>query len=278
MRLTSRAEFDAALAVGDLRRVARGRYCLPTTDMTVRALGAVGGVLGRTSAAVHYGWAVKKVPVQAHIVVPRWRRVPPVLRRSFQIHPVRSVSVGPDGRATNVDATLLDCLRHLPLDEAVSVADSALRAGMPSSVLERIADAAAGPGAPQVRLVAARATGLAANPFESVLRVITWRVPGLHVTPQVVIREGGTRVRPDLVDVDLRIVLEADSFRWHGGRAALRRDARRYNWLTVNGWMVLRFAWEDVMTDPEGVERVLVAAVATAEVLNKGPRRRSVAA
>ena len=66
-------------------------------------------------------------------------------------------------------------------------------------------------------------------------------------------------MRPDLVDEDLRIVLEADSFEWHGKRASLRRDCRRYNLLVVDGWLVLRFAWEDVMHDQEFVRAVLVA-------------------
>ena len=63
---------------------------------------------------------------------------------------------------------------------------------------------------------------------------------------------GGTFLgRPDLVDEHLRIVVEADSFEWHGERAALRADARRYNAFVVNGWLVLRFCWEDVMFHPD---------------------------
>ncbi len=56
--------------------------------------------------------------------------------------------------------------------------------------------------------------------------------------------------RPDLVDERLGIILEADSFAWHGSRAALRRDAKRYDEFVVRGWLVLRFAWEDVMSRP----------------------------
>lgn len=58
------------------------------------------------------------------------------------------------------------------------------------------------------------------------------------------------------------MVLEADSFEWHGRRDQLRRDARRYDQLVVDGWLVLRFSWEDVMFDPEFVRDVLVRAVA----------------
>ena len=56
--------------------------------------------------------------------------------------------------------------------------------------------------------------------------------------------------------------VEADSFEWHGGRGALARDARRYNLLVADGWIVLRFSWEDVMFDPDYVRDVLVAVVA----------------
>ena len=58
------------------------------------------------------------------------------------------------------------------------------------------------------------------------------------------------------------VVLEADSFEWHGGRADLKRDARRYNAFIVHGWLVLRFAWEDVMFDAAYVRDVLTALVA----------------
>ena len=115
-----------------------------------------------------------------------------------------------------------------------------------------------------MRRVARCASPLAANPFESVLRAIALDVPGLSVEPQVTIRESDILVRPDLVDERLRIVLEADSFEWHGGRAALSADARRYDLLVVNGWLVLRFSYEHVMTQPDFVARVLVAAVSRA--------------
>ena len=67
--------------------------------------------------------------------------------------------------------------------------------------------------------------------------------------------------RPDLVDEDLRVVVEADSFEWHGSRAALLADARRYNALALEGWLVLRFCWEDVMFRTSLVADALLAAV-----------------
>lgn len=269
IRLTCRADLEAALASGDLVRIARGRYALAVTDDTTRLAATVGGVLGRTSAAIHHGWAVKTVPAKPHLVVPRWRSVDQRVRHQAHVHPVREPVTSEDGIATDVESTLRDCLRHLPFDEALAVADSALRSGVASSLLRRIGESAAGPGAPRIRRVAEQASALGANPFESVLRAIALDVPRLAVEPQVTIREPGMVARPDLVDTGLRIVLEADSFEWHGGRSALARDARRYNLLVVNGWIVLRFAWEDVMHDQDYVRSVLVGAVALAEVLNK---------
>jgi very-short-patch-repair endonuclease len=144
----------------------------------------------------------------------------------------------------------------LPWDAALTVADSALRAGE-STLLRRVSATVRGPGSPQVRRAVAEARAEADNPFESVLRATALGVEGLTARPQVAIG----RVRPDLVDEELRIVLEADSFEWHGNRAALRRDARRYNHLVVDGWLVLRFAWEDVMFDQAYVRSVLVEVV-----------------
>ena len=75
----------------------------------------------------------------------------------------------------------------------------------------------------------------------------------------------GLSVRADLVDRRLGMVLEADSFEWHGDRRALRRDSRRYDLLVANGWTVLRFSWEDVMHDQDFVRAVLEATVVRTE-------------
>ena len=91
------------------------------------------------------------------------------------------------------------------------------------------------------------------------MRAIALDVRGLRLAPQVPVRGVGFWVQPDLVDRERRLVVEADSFAWHGDRRALREDARRYNNLVVRGWRVLRFAWEDVMHDPSYVRSTLEA-------------------
>lgn len=229
-------------------------------------------MLSHTSAALHWGWELKAVPEQPHVTVPEKRKVAPARRAGVVLH---RADLHPDdisGMATSPELTVEQCLRTLPFDEGLAVADSALRNGMAPSTLRRISVSARGPGAPRIRRVCAEATPKAANPFESVLRAIALDVPGLRVEPQ---RYIAPRLRPDLVDEDLRVVIEADSFAWHGSRGALRNDARRYNLLVVGGWTVLRFSWEDVMFDPDYVRQVLVDVVVHANGRGKVTCARS---
>lgn len=260
---TSRAEVDRAIRRGAVAVGARGRYAVPEADDAVRRAHELSGVLALTSAAIWHGWEVKTVPERPHVIVPRRRKVSAGHRRNAEVH---YADLHPDdiasGIATGVEATLTACFRSLPIPDGLAVGDSALRHGVPPSVLRRVATSVRGPRSPRVRWVARHACAEAANPFESVLRAIALTVPGLAVQPQRLIRTSTLWARPDLVDQDLRIVLEADSFEWHGDRRALRKDARRYNLLVVDGWLVLRFAWEDVIHDPDYVRSVLVALLA----------------
>jgi very-short-patch-repair endonuclease len=93
---------------------------------------------------------------------------------------------------------------------------------------------------------------------ESVLRAIAIDVPGLRVEPQVWVDDIGS---PDLLDRGRRLVIEADSFEFHGRRRALTRDCERYKAFALSGWVVVRFSWEHVMFQPAYVHDVLAAVV-----------------
>lgn len=265
--VVGRPEVDAAVAAGRVSVLRRGRYGLASADAAAAAAHAASAVLSHRNAAVRHGWPVKDVPDHPDVTVPRNRRLSPHDARRLTIH--RGV-LGPDDvvrdggvLVTSADRTLADCLRSLPFDEALAVADSAARLGVGHGPLGRIAAGLRGPGARQARRISVVATPAAANPFESVLRAIALDVPGLHVEPQVELWAGGTFLgRPDLVDRELALVLEADSFAWHGGRSALTHDCRRYDEMVVAGWLVLRFAYEHVMHDAVWVADVLRRAVA----------------
>ncbi|MAO80950.1 DUF559 domain-containing protein [uncultured Nocardioides sp.] len=257
-----RAAVDGALASGELVVLARGTYGGPSLGRSRAAAAAVSGVLSHRSAAQAWGWGVLSEPERPDVTLAKDRRLSVDRRSSISMH---RTDLGPDdvhGDRTSQERTLLDCLRSLPFPEALAVADSALREGFPPARLLALARDARGPGAARARRVAAAADGRAANPFESALRAICLEVEGLEVEPQVTIRDPHLLGRPDLTDARLKVVLEADSFAWHGDRAALHRDANRYNALVAAGWVVLRFSWEEVMFHPERVRAVLEAVVA----------------
>lgn len=277
--LTSRQAVDRALREGEIVRDGHGRYAVPVADEALRAANALNGVVSHRSAALRHGWELKTVPRMPDVMVPGNRKVTEERRRGVALHRGRLGADDVVGRLTSRARTLVDCMRSLPFDEALTVADSALRRGSISGPrLVALAATVRGTGAPQCRRVAQEATARAANPFESVLRAIALEVPGLDVVPQVEITARSFSVQPDLVDVRRRIVLEADSFAWHGDRASLRWDAQRYNNLVVRGWLVLRFAWEDVMHDADYVRRTLDAIADLVDGRTRSPGRRPKAA
>jgi len=259
---TSRKRVRAALASGDIVRTRRGRYALPTASAAVRAAHALHGVISGISAAAYWEWELKQPPERPCITVPRKRSVAPARRAGVDLLwrdlPPADIQAG---IVTRPVPTVITCARDLPFDEALAVSDSALRRGdvtrdellLQAGTLTR--------GRSKVLRVLEAADWRAANPFESVLRAIALDVPGLEVRPQVEIDDRGFFCRSDLVDVKRRIVIEADSFEFHGHRAALRNDCRRYTALAIRGWTLVRFSWEDVMLHPEYVRLSLSALV-----------------
>ena len=260
IRATSRADVDRALGAGAVVRVGQGRYVLPGTDDAAALAFKLNGHLSHTDAALHHGWEVKTVPEVPHVVFPRKRNVSVVGRRQVVIH---RAELGPDdvsGIATSRELTLMQCLRSLPDDEALAIADSALRHGE-DATLRRVVASVRGAGSAKVRRIAAEADARAANPFESVTRAICLQVPGLRVTPQVVLTTDHYWACPDLVDRERRIVVECESWEWHGDRKGFLKDVRRYTLLSADGWTVLRFTWDDVMLRPAWVHEVLCRVV-----------------
>ncbi len=269
--VATRAELEAVVSVPRLRaacaqglvvRVARGRFALPAVDEASRVAHALHATVSFRSAAVAHGWGVQRLPARPDVTVARNRTLSRAQAAAATVHHSRldlddTVVLG-GVRVTSTDRTLTDCLRGLPRGEALCVADSALRAGVTPGRLARLVRGLRGPGTPQARWVAEQATDLAANPFESTLRAHALEVPGLRVAPQVELwSEGVFLGRPDLVDTDHGVVLEADSFAWHGDRAALSHDCRRYDELVAAGWLVLRFSYEQVMLEGVWVRRIL---------------------
>lgn len=255
-----RHQLRAAVARGDIIRVARGDYALPNLPDPRLSAAALQGVVSHSSAARLWGLDVMSLTRTPQVTVPRHRK------RRVTAAVLHWVDLAPSDVVDEVTSplrTVLDCGRTLPFPEALAVADSALRLGLigPAAVASS-ADSLSGPGRSRIRKVVEAADGRAGSGLESVLRG-TLLSGGLGAfEPQVQIRDGGFRARVDLADVELGIVLEADSFEHHGSRADLVRDCRRYDELAVRGWLVLRFAWEHVMFEPDWVLTTVQQAVA----------------
>jgi very-short-patch-repair endonuclease len=247
---SSRWALERAITHGAVERVSRGRYALPELPEPIKTAASQDGVLSHASAAQY--WLMDAVcrPDRVHVTVPRHSH------RRAQKLVVLHYADRDDERVTSPGRTVLDCARTMPFRESLAIADSALRRELISAYdLASAAEALTGPGSRRARRVVALADARAANPFESALRatVIDARLEGF--LPQLGIP--GTEYRVDLGDPKRMIVLEADSFEFHGKRSALERDCRRYDELVRRGWLVLRFSWEQVMFDEQWVASVI---------------------
>ena len=260
--VSTRASIRRAVTEGRILRVAHGRYALPATADSLDLAARIGGVVALRSAAVTHGWALKSDPPLPEIAVRRGTR----RARGRTDARILWLRLRPDevsGGVTTPLRTVIDCARQLPFDEALTVADSALRSGQ---VTKLSAVHVAGAGAARVRRVLAAADGRAANPFESVLRSLCLDA-GLDVTPQQGVLAGGIVFHPDLACLTKGVLIEADSFTFHSGREAFSRDCERYNHYSLTGWRLIRFTYEQVMNGQREVRRVLdrVAALLDAD-------------
>jgi very-short-patch-repair endonuclease len=266
VQATSRRQVAEAVRLGLVERLGRGLYVLPgrPTDRTIAV--AYDGVVSHLSAAVEWDLPLLVQPAKPHITVPTKRRFRLSQRPAAVLH---SGPIAPRDRAnrlTSLVRTVMDCARILPFGEALAVADGALASGLTrKDQLIKAAAAMRGPGRPNARRVAALADGYVDSFLESMLRALLLEAGIEGFEPQVSVESGSLRVRVDLGHRKARVALEADSFEFHGTRAALAADCRRYDELVAAGWLVLRFSYEQILSDAawvvEMVRRTLARAL-----------------
>ena len=259
--LCGRRALRRAVRSGDVERLARGRYGLPAGPDPVRSAVRLGGVASYESAAARWGIELPlRADARAQVTVGRGRSH--LELEGVEVHWADLPASDVDGAFTTPLRTVLDLARHRPFGTALAAADCALRMRLilPGDLMAS-AQRLRGPGCTQARRVAEHADARAASVLESVLRalMIEGKITGFE--PQVEIHGDGFFARVDLGHRGRCIALEADSFEHHGHRAALARDCRRYTELTTRGWLVLRFAWEQVMFEPEWVAAMIRAAL-----------------
>lgn len=268
-----RRQVEAALRAGELERVARGRYALPTAPGPLRSALVHGGAVSHETAARLWFLDTLHEVSTTHVTVGQRACGRPA--RGVRLHWSDLDPAEVRGRVTSPLRTVLDCARTLPFADGLAIADSALRRAVvePDQLLVAAARLA-GPGSARAQRVAVHADGRAANPFESGLRAIVLDLGVVDLVPQLRVRVTGLSGYVDLGDPALRLVVEAEGFEHHGTRAALHRDCRRYTALARAGWAVLRFSWEDVMFHQDWVGDSVREAVALrrAERSERGTR------
>lgn len=258
-----RTAFDEAVRTGELVRLARGRYATRGADKAVRTATRWGGVVSWRSAAQRHGWGQRLVPERADVTFPRNHHLPREARKHLVPHWADLPDADVVDGVTTKRRTLVDCMRNLPVAESLPIVDSALRSGdFTYAEIQDIAREMRGRGRARARAVAALTSDKPANAYESSLRAIAVQVPGLAVLPQVEVIAGGRKLHPDLYDGALDLVIEAESFEWHGKTAALSRDCWRYNAFVLAGKIVIRFSWRQVIFEAEYVHGVLGEVVA----------------
>lgn len=76
---------------------------------------------------------------------------------------------------------------------------------------------------------------------------------------QFEVRDGSWVARIDAAWPEVLLGVEIDGWTWHSSKSSRHRDARRQNHLERLGWTVLRFFWEDVVSDKGYVLREIAA-------------------
>jgi hypothetical protein len=86
----------------------------------------------------------------------------------------------------------------------------------------------------------------------------------------------GRDLRPDFVDRPSKVVIEAQSFRWHATPENLQRDAHKRNMLARMGYMVMEYTCWDAKRESARVRAEVDTVVASRLPIRKSayvPRR-----
>jgi len=95
-----------------------------------------------------------------------------------------------------------------------------------------------------------------------------FRGPGLpRLVQQHPVRLPSATVHLDAAVPELGIAIELDGAALHGSAADRERDTRRDVALAALGWVVLRFSYHRLTTDPEGCRQELLQVCAARRAL-----------
>lgn len=256
-------------------RISRGLLALPGTstrpDILMRAAGRlIGAVVSHQSAARLHG--MEPIPKSPPSVT--------VSHRSTYIFPGLTVHQSTDLLAghvttvghlkvTNPARTIVDLAKVLGPRRLERVLDNSLAGGVVD--FAQVADlcltlARRGKtGMPKLRLILAARAG-EVRYAESELEAMLFQLLTMAALPLPERQFHATWLeavdgRVDFAYPQHRIVIEADSRRWHALFDAFEQDRRRDIAAQLAGWVILRFTWRMIIDDPDFVIRSVRGAL-----------------
>lgn len=237
----------------------------PTRAMA--AVLATDGALSHTSALAVWLVLPKEGPI--HVSIPAGRRA---LRGSgLTVHRVRALAVDRLGPypVTTLPRAVIDTWALAHATKANRRAKERARAVVIETLRERRVtdrelrtEVAMRPALPGRRAFV-DLLGLVEQGCQSELEI--WGVrnvlhgPGMpRFAQQHPVQLPWGTVHLDAALPELKVAVELDGAAFHGSAAARERDTRRDAALAARGWVVLRFSYRRLMTDPEGCRREIL--------------------
>lgn len=232
-----------------------------------QAAAALLGLEGFPRGGIEISTLANRTRIPALIVCHRVGSLPPA-------HLVTRLGIP----VTSADRLLLDLAPVLPEPRLDRALDEVLRLGLASRL--RIAWTAGHSRAPGrcklQRLLDQRMAGYA--PPDSELEALFFRLLvewGLPLPVRhYVIRVPGFTGEVDYAWPDPGVGLELDGFLWHNSKHSWQRDRTKRNILTLGGWSVLQFTWDDVVERPEYVRESLYLLLRNPQRKIQGPDLR----
>jgi Protein of unknown function (DUF559) len=262
------------LAAGRLHRIHKTVYSLVPKALLKReglymaavlACGAGALLSHRSAAVVHQlrDWGYTRIEVT-------------VPRRSARAHPgvavhrsttltAKDVTVVNTIPVTSLHRTLLDLADVVDQRQLERAFDQAeiLQALDLNKINDQLARNPTRPGAKKVRRVLSEhyigKTPTWSENEEALLAITrSLGLPDPDVNQFIVLPDGGPAIRVDFVWRDQKVVVEADSEKWHGSRQRRETDRRRDQRLVAAGWTVIRTTWSQMKDRPDELTPILL--------------------
>jgi very-short-patch-repair endonuclease len=165
---------------------------------------------------------------------------------------------------TSPEETIVDLAHVLPYGDADDALHSALRRRL--TTVDRIEPLLDGrPGTVVARDLLNHARG--SKPRDSKLEgrfIRRARAKGFTFGAQFEGRVDGHRYSLDFADPLRKVGIELDGFESHATKKGFQHDATRSTLLTLAGWRILHFTWDDIRHRPDWVLECLTRALAVA--------------